>query len=271
MALMSSCAKEARHGRVDCKGLNRARTRFPRSRSLRAVDVHRFRERVVHHFAHQRMVGNLDVASHRLRAGGGVREDAGEKIIRACALDSAARRACPSACAAAAASGPPAQRQRFLKSGEGMQACSSRSRRSELGQEVKDVGEREAVLLGERDVDAVVGGGGLQLEVEAAAEAFAQRESPGLVDAAAERGACRMSCWPPPSSKKRSAMMVVLVGTAPSAARPRNNVGDELARSGVGQTKHSRCEKARVSASWSAGVSGGEGFLLSDEGARGQA
>ena len=34
------------------------------------------------------------------------------------------------------------------------------------------------------------------------------------------KGAWRISCWPPPSSKKRSAMMVVLVGTAPSAARP---------------------------------------------------
>ncbi len=55
-----------------------------------------------------------------------------------------------------------------------------------LGEELEDVGEREAVLLGEGDVDAVVGGGGLQLEVEAAAEALAQREAPGLVDAAAE-------------------------------------------------------------------------------------
>ena len=51
---------------------------------------------------------------------------------------------------------------------------------------LEDVGEREAVLLGEGDVDAVVGGGGLQLEVEAAAEALAQGEAPGLVEAAAE-------------------------------------------------------------------------------------
>jgi hypothetical protein len=59
--------------------------------------------------------------------------------------------------------------------------------RGVLGEEVEDVGEREAVLLGEADVDAVVGGRGLQFEVEAAAEALAQREAPGLVDAAAER------------------------------------------------------------------------------------
>ena len=45
-------------------------------------------------------------------------------------------------------------------------------------EEVEDIGEREAVLLGEGDVDAVVGGGGLQLEVEAAAEALAQGQVP---------------------------------------------------------------------------------------------
>ncbi len=44
------------------------------------------------------------------------------------------------------------------------------------------------MLLGERDVDAVVGGGGLELEVETATEAFAQGEAPGLVDSAAEGG-----------------------------------------------------------------------------------
>ena len=39
----------------------------------------------------------------------------------------------------------------------------------------------------ERDDDAVVGGGGLQLEVERAAEALAQRQAPGAIDARAER------------------------------------------------------------------------------------
>ena len=51
---------------------------------------------------------------------------------------------------------------------------------------MKDVAERKAVLLGERDIEAVVGRGGLQFEVEGAAEALAQRQSPGFVDAAAE-------------------------------------------------------------------------------------
>ena len=55
-----------------------------------------------------------------------------------------------------------------------------------VDEEVEDVGEREAVLLGEGDVDAVVGGGGLEFEVEAAAEALAEGQAPGFVEAAAE-------------------------------------------------------------------------------------
>ncbi len=43
------------------------------------------------------------------------------------------------------------------------------------------------MLLGQRDVDAVVGRRRLQLEVERAAEALAQRQSPRFVDPPAER------------------------------------------------------------------------------------
>ena len=52
-----------------------------------AVDVHRFGERVFHHLAHERVVGDFDVAGHGLGAGRGVREDAGEEIVGARALD----------------------------------------------------------------------------------------------------------------------------------------------------------------------------------------
>ena len=55
-----------------------------------------------------------------------------------------------------------------------------------FGEELEDVGEREGVLLGEGYVDAVVGSGGLEFEVEAAAEALAQGEAPGFVEAASE-------------------------------------------------------------------------------------
>src|SRR5437762_2407894 len=46
--------------------------------------------------------------------------------------------------------------------------------------------ERKAVAGREREHDRIFGGRCLQLEVELAAEALAQRETPGAVDAAAE-------------------------------------------------------------------------------------
>src|SRR5262245_3472199 len=52
---------------------------------------------------------------------------------------------------------------------------------------MKDVSERKTVLLGQRDVQAVIGSRCLQFEVEAAAEPLAQRQSPGFVYATAER------------------------------------------------------------------------------------
>jgi hypothetical protein len=57
-----------------------------------------------------------------------------------------------------------------------------------LVQELEDRGEREGVLGAEREQDRVVGGGGLQLEVEAAAELLAQAVAEGPVDARAEGG-----------------------------------------------------------------------------------
>ena len=44
--------------------------------------------------------------------------------------------------------------------------------------------------------------------------------SPQALFTRAPKGACMMSCMPPPSSKKRSAMIVRCVGTSPSTARP---------------------------------------------------
>ena len=52
---------------------------------------------------------------------------------------------------------------------------------------MKNVSQRETVLLAQGDVDAFLGGGSLKLEIERPAESFAQRESPGFVDAASKR------------------------------------------------------------------------------------
>src|SRR5712692_7045125 len=53
-------------------------------------------------------------------------------------------------------------------------------------QEFKNIRQRKAVLLGQRDIQAVVGGCRLQFEIEAAAEALAQRQSTVFVDASAK-------------------------------------------------------------------------------------
>ena len=70
------------------------------------------------------------------------------------------------------------------------------------------------MLLGERNVQPIVGGRRLQFEIEAAAKALAQRQSPGLVDASAKGGV---------DDELHSATLVeksLGVGTSPSTARP---------------------------------------------------
>src|SRR5271170_7810820 len=84
---------------------------------------------------------------------------------------------------------------------------------------MKDVAERKAVLIAERNVQAVVRGGGLQLEVERTAETFAQRESPGFVDAAA-KGRVDYQLHAAAFVEEALGDDVVCVGTARSTARP---------------------------------------------------
>src|SRR6195952_52724 len=132
------------------------------------------------------MLGDLDVADEGLEAGGGLREDAGEEIFRAGALDLRGNAfSLGHAQELEAAAGGPAPA--VLEDGRGDGGLLEQFLGGVFGEELEDVGEGEAVLLGEGDVDAVVGGGGLQLEVEAAAEAFAQGEAPGFVQMPTKR------------------------------------------------------------------------------------
>src|ERR1700733_4322324 len=55
-------------------------------------------------------------------------------------------------------------------------------------QKTKNIRERKAVLIRQRNIDAFICRRGLQLEIEGTAKPLPQRESPRLVDAAAERG-----------------------------------------------------------------------------------
>ncbi len=79
------------------------------------------------------------------------------------------------------------QRQRVSHIGDCSAACTSVSSTVAGRDEAEDRVEREAVLRADRQQDRVVRRGGLQLEVEGAAELLAQRQAPGAVDARAER------------------------------------------------------------------------------------
>ena len=206
------------HRSIDGDGLDAAVTDGFKD-AAEAVDVHGLVHHVFHHLFHQGVVGNPDIAFDVFKAGGYVGEDGGEEIIAAHALN--LRRnllAVLKAEECEGAVGVPTE-----AGGEDGRAGEHGLLKDVLDgfrlEEVEDIGEGEAVLFGERDVDAVVGGRGLELEVEAAAEALAQGQSPGAVDARSE-GCMETSCMPPPSSKKRSAMMVRWVGTAPRTVRP---------------------------------------------------
>ena len=153
---------------------------------LQAVEIHRLVQAVLDRLVDERMVGNADVADDVFLAGGLVRKDRGEQIVGAHALD--LRRHLPPA-------GEPqdGERARRVPSPSHFEHRRRQHRLREhlfdgfLAQELEHELEWKAVLIAERDDDAVVGGGGLQLEVERAAEALAQRESPRSVDARAER------------------------------------------------------------------------------------
>ena len=146
------------------------------------VDVHRLGEHVLHHLLHQRVIGNLDVADNVLLARGHVGKDRRQKIVAANALN--LRRNLLAALEAQQrqrAVGVPAPARR--EDGRGQRRLLQNFLHRLGLQIVKDVAQRKAVLLGQRDVQSVVGGCGLQLKIERAAETLAQRQSPGLVDA----------------------------------------------------------------------------------------
>ena len=131
------------------------------------------------------MVGNLALAGQVLGAGDLVREDRGQQVLGLHALQ--LRRHL-------AAADEARQRQR----GGGVPApAHAEQRRVEqrLHQHVerrgrvqvaRDFVQREAVAGRQRQHDRVLGRRGLQLEIELAAEALAQRQAPGAVEAAAE-------------------------------------------------------------------------------------
>ena len=151
-----------------------------------AVEIHRLLEAVAHGLRDERVIGNLAVAGDVLETGRGVGKHGGHQVVGQHPLH-LRRHLAP---AAAARHGerhgrvPSPSRLEHRRVEERLHEHVARRRGVQIPE---DVGERERVLRTERQQQRVVGRGRLQLEVELTAETLAKRQTPGLVDAAAER------------------------------------------------------------------------------------
>ncbi|MCY1509441.1 hypothetical protein D9M68_437840 [compost metagenome] len=150
------------------------------------LGIHGFVQAIVEGLGHQRVVGDLAFAHQVLLAGHLVGEHAGQQVFAAHALDLRRHLA-------------PAGEARQGQGGGSVPApAHAEQRRVQYGlhqhlfgavgmQVAPDLLQREAVAGGEGQDERVLGGRRLQLEVEVAAEALAQRQAPGAVEPAAER------------------------------------------------------------------------------------
>ena len=188
-----------------------------RHQGFEPVDVHRLGQRIGDGLLHQRMVGDGAGSREVLGARDLVREHRGDQVLGLHALD--VRRDLRTApeprdgqrdvCVP-----PPADVEHRRVEQRLGEDVAHRLRREVAG----DLVEREAVGFAEREHDRVLGRRRLELEVELAAEALAQRQTPGAVEAAAEPGVDDELHPPPLSSKNRSSTTVSRSGRAPSAA-----------------------------------------------------
>ena len=149
-----------------------------------AGQVHRLGEAVGDGLAHQRMIRHLALARQVLRARDLVGEDAADQVL---GLHPCKRRRHLLAAAEARQRQrhrrhPAPARDEHRRVEHGLDQHLAHACRVEIARHLHQL---EAVGGGERQHDAVLGGRRLQLEIELAAEALAQRQPPGPVDAAA--------------------------------------------------------------------------------------
>ena len=151
------------------------------------VDVHRLDQTILDRLIHQRVIGYLPVADDVLEAGDLVGEYRGQQVIR---FDPLQRRRN----LLAAAEPEHRQRARRVPAPAGREYGRVEERLDEKiphrgrFQVLKYVVQGKRVRVAESEDDRILGGRRFELEVEAAAEALAQRQPPGAVDPAAEGG-----------------------------------------------------------------------------------
>src|SRR5215470_8947197 len=146
-------------------------------------NVHRFCEHVLHDFVDQRMIGNLDLSDDVLRTRLSFRKNRSQQIVGAHSLDLRGD---------LFSSLESHKRQRAT--GIPPPSCCKQRRIEHClfqnvfyrvrVQEVKDVGQWKTVLFRERNIQAVVCCGGLQLEIEGSTKTFPQGQSPCFVNSA---------------------------------------------------------------------------------------
>ncbi len=175
-----------RRGRREVAALHLQRAVLdPPKQREEAVHVHELAQAIVDRLLHERVIGDLPLAGQVLRAGELVGEHDGQQVLGVRALERRGH-------ALAVPVPDEGERDRGVPA-----PARAEHRRVEQSlhehvfgrvglEECLHVLEREAVRRPEREHDAVLERGGLELEVELAAEALAQREAPGPVDARAE-------------------------------------------------------------------------------------
>ena len=145
--------------------------------ALQRCEVHRLFEAVADRLVDQRMIGNLAIARDVLEARGRVRKHRGHQIVGLHALQ--LRRHLASAAAARHGQRdrrvPAPARLEHRRVEKRLHEDVAHGRRMQIAEHVR---ERERMLRTERQQQRVLGGRRLQLEVELAAEALAQRERP---------------------------------------------------------------------------------------------
>src|SRR5579863_717279 len=133
------------------------------------------------------MIGNLDVALDVFLTGSDVREHGSHQVVGAHALnlrrDFLATVETEEGQSAASVPAPAS-----AKEWGGKRGLLENRLHSFCVQEMKHVGQWKTMLLGQSNIQAIVSSCCLQFEVEAAAEALAQCQSPGFIDASAEGG-----------------------------------------------------------------------------------
>ena len=151
-----------------------------------AFAVHSFVQAVLQGLRHQRMVGNLALADDVFQAGHLIGEYRGQQIFAAHALN-LRRHLAPAAHARQGQGDPGHPAPAHAEQRRVEQRLDQHLLGARRTQVAPDLVEGKAVAGGQREDDGVLGGRRLQLEVERAAEALAQRQPPSAVDATAKR------------------------------------------------------------------------------------